>query len=93
MYERVLHAMRNCVLAGRYVMTTHADEEMTADGLTVFDVEHALLTGRIVERQRDHQWSGWKFRLLGNSLERDEVEVVWKMAVKGEAVIITVYKT
>jgi len=92
-YERVLRAMRSRVSSGRYVMTTHADEEMTVDGLTVFDVEHALLSGRIVERQRDRHWGGWKYRLLGESVEREGVEVVWKMAVKGDAVIITVYRT
>ncbi len=31
--------------------------------------------------------------LLGESVERESVEVVWKIAGKGEAVIITVYRT
>ena len=91
MYERVLRAMRKCVLAGRYVMTTHADEEMTDDGLTVFDVEHILRSGRIVERQRDREWGGWKYRLRGRTAGGEDVEVVWKIGARKEAVIITVY--
>ncbi len=53
MYGRVLGGMRTKVRARQYVMTVHAEEEMDADGLSIFDVENALLTGRIVERQID----------------------------------------
>lgn len=35
-------------------MTLHAEEEMSNDGLTIFDVERVVLTGDIVERQQDH---------------------------------------
>ena len=44
--------MRELVRHGLYVMTTHADEEADADDLSVFDVESAILTGEIVERQK-----------------------------------------
>jgi Domain of unknown function (DUF4258) len=36
-----------------YVVTTHADEEMYEDGLSIWDVEEAVLAGEIVERQRE----------------------------------------
>ena len=36
-------------------MTLHAEEEMDDDGLSIFDVERALLTGEIIERQKDYQ--------------------------------------
>lgn len=34
-------------------MTLHAYEEMTDDDLSVGDIEHAILTGAIAERQVD----------------------------------------
>jgi Domain of unknown function (DUF4258) len=34
-------------------MTTHADEEADADDLSVFDIESAILTGKIIERQKE----------------------------------------
>ena len=34
-------------------MTYHARKEMNDDGLTIYDVERGILTGAIVERQRD----------------------------------------
>lgn len=34
-------------------MTAHATEEMAEDDLTIVDIEHVVLTGRVVETQRD----------------------------------------
>ena len=44
--------MRELVRQGQYVMTTHADGEADADDFSVVDMESALLTGKIVERQK-----------------------------------------
>ena len=51
MFARILKRMREMVRRGEYVMTTHPDEEADADELSVFDVESAILTGAILERQ------------------------------------------
>lgn len=53
MHEGVLQKMREKTRAQEYVMTTHADDEMWDDGLTIRDVENAILTGQITERQKD----------------------------------------
>ncbi len=42
-------------------MTLHAEEEMDNDGLSIFDVERAILTGRIMERQKDVMTTEWKY--------------------------------
>ena len=55
MFDRVLRRMQALVRASEYVVTLHGHEEMEADGLTVYDVEHVILSGRIVERQRDQR--------------------------------------
>ena len=39
MYQRILSRMRRLVLEKQYIVTLHADEEMNADDLTVYDVE------------------------------------------------------
>ena len=41
-------------------MTTHADEEADADAFSVFDVESAILTGQIMERQKHAETGEWK---------------------------------
>lgn len=68
MRKRILLKMRDKVRTRQYVMTIHAEEEMADDELTIFDVERAILTGEIVERQKDRQNGEWKYVLVGTSV-------------------------
>lgn len=72
-------------------MTTHARREMNADGLTIYDVERGILSGAIIERQKDQDTAEWKYRILGNTVAGEAVEVVGKLSPTGKLVIITVY--
>lgn len=62
MFERVLRQMREKIRTRQYVMTLHAEEEMNDDGLSIFDVERAILIGQIIERQEDRITGEWKYR-------------------------------
>lgn len=53
MFDRILRRMREKIRTRQYVMTLHADEEMDNDNLTIYDMEHGILTGEIIERERD----------------------------------------
>ena len=55
MFPQVLKRLRECIRERRYVMTLHAEEEMDHDDLSIFDVERAVLTGEIIERQKDRE--------------------------------------
>lgn len=92
MFERVLRRLREKVRVGLYVMTAHAEEEMDAEGLAVFDVESAILNGRISERQRDRETREAKYVLRGRALDDDAIEVVAKLSPTGKMVIVTVYR-
>jgi len=72
-------------------MTIHAEEEMNDDGLTIFDVEHCLLTGEITERQKDRKTGEWKYLVSGETFGKNEAVVVSKLSITGSLVIITVY--
>jgi hypothetical protein len=73
-------------------MTLHAEEEMEEDGLTVVDVENALLTGRIVGRQTDRQSKERKYVVRGRSADDTiDVSVVVKFGPTDFLVIVTVY--
>lgn len=61
--------MREKIRLRQYVMTVHADEEMDDDGLTIYDVENAILTGEIVERQKDRETSEAKFLVRGKTVD------------------------
>ena len=92
MYDRILRRMRESIRVRQYVMTLHADEEMDDDKLSIFDIERAILTGKITERQKDHLTSEWKYLVRGESIAGDVVIVVAKLGVTGRLVIITVYR-
>jgi hypothetical protein len=84
--------MREKVRALDYVMTIHAEEEMEDDDISILDVEHVILTGKIIERQQDQETGEWKYLIAGNTLADDPIIVVAKLALTGTLVIITVYR-
>jgi len=53
MHERILKRMQENIRNRQYIMTLHAEEEMNDDNLSIFDLEHIVLTGKIIERQKD----------------------------------------
>lgn len=83
--------MRDGVHQRRYVMTAHAKKEMNADGRTIYDVECCVVTGEIVERQKDRVTSEWKYRIRGEASDSSQMEVVAKFGPTGTMVIITAY--
>jgi hypothetical protein len=91
MFGRILKEMREKIRRLEYIVSIHADEEMNDDYLTVFDVERCILTGKILEKQKDKATAEWKYRIQGNSLSGEAVEVIAKISPTGKMVIITVY--
>jgi hypothetical protein len=92
LFERILARLRDKIRSRQYVMTLHAAEEMEDDGFSVFDVESCILTGQILERQRDSQTSEWKYIVRGQSLLGDNLCIVGKIGPTSKLVIITVYR-
>jgi uncharacterized DUF497 family protein len=91
MYDRVLRQMREKIRTRQYVMTVHAEEEMANDNLSIFDVEHVILTGEIIERQKDRDTGEWKYLVEGETIAGDLAVVVAKLSVTNKLVMITVY--
>lgn len=91
MYARILERMRSQVRTRDLVVTLHAEEEMDEDDLTIYDVEHIILTGQIPERHKDAVTGEWKYTVAGKTWAGDEVHLVAKMSPTGKLVIITAY--
>jgi hypothetical protein len=52
-----LAQLRQLIRTLSYVVSTHAADELEDDNLTILDLENIVLSGQIVERQRDRrQW-------------------------------------
>ncbi len=91
MYDHILERMRDCVRSQQYVMTYHAEEEMADDHLSIFDIEHVILTGIIIECQKDTVPAEWKYVIEGSTLLTEIATVVAKFGFTGKCVIITVF--
>lgn len=83
MLETVLRRLRTEVRNRRYVVTVRADEEMDEDDLTIFDVESAVLTGKIIEQQRDRRTGERKYVVRGEAVDGRIVGVVGKLFRRG----------
>lgn len=91
MFENIRNKMREKIRRLEYVMTIHAEEEMVNDGLTVFDIENGILTGEVVERQKDVETGEWKYLVGGKTIDDEDIIVVTKLSVNDKLVIITMY--
>ena len=91
MFDEILRRMREKITSQQYVMTLHAEEEMNDDNLTIYDVEQGILTGEILERQKDRVTAESKYRIRGTTVDGGEVEIIAKLSPTGKVVMITVY--
>ena len=91
MFERVLKRLRENIRKNEYIMTLHAGEEMSDDGLSIYDVERCILTGAILERQKDKVSGEQKYRIRGKTVNGNGIEVIAKMSPTRKLVVITVY--
>ena len=93
MYSRILKRMREALRRRNYIVTLHAVEEMDDDDFSIFDVEHCILHGEIVGRQREYKTAEWKYLIQGATFKERGICVVTKMSITGKLVILTVYAT
>ena len=92
MFEKIRDKMRDLIRSLEYVMTIHGEEEMENDRLSILEVENAVLTGEIVERQREESAAESKYLIMGKTLDDLGITVVAKLGATGKLVIITVYR-
>jgi hypothetical protein len=80
--------IRALVRSGLYYLTGHADDEAIAEGLDIWDVEHAMLTGKI---RRTWPLEG-KYEIIGWALDGRIIGVVCRITEGGKVRVITVYE-
>ena len=93
MHSKIEKRFVKLIAEGNYVMTLHAFEEMEDDALDIYDIEHVIVSGKIVEKQKEPLTGEIKYRFKGQTLSNGIAETVLKFGFNGKAVIITVFKT
>lgn len=91
MARATISHFRQLIRTLRYVVSTHAAEELEDDNLSILDLENIVLTGQIQERQRDVQTREVKYVISGITLNGAAAEAVVKVGFGGRLVVITVY--
>ncbi|MDP2369720.1 DUF4258 domain-containing protein [Rhodoferax sp.] len=91
MAQTTISRFRHLIRTLNYVVSTHAAEELEDDSLTILDLENIVLTGQIIERQRDAQTREVKCVVSGIALDGSAAEAVVKLGFTGKLVVITVY--
>jgi hypothetical protein len=89
--RRTIDRLRDKIRAGEYVVPFHAADELDDDEISIFDVENIILTGEIVERQRDAQTRERKYVVRGETLDGEAACCVVKIGPTGKVVIITAW--
>jgi hypothetical protein len=82
---------RTLIRSLNYVVSIHAAEGLDDDNLTILDLENIILTGQIIQRQRDRQTREVKCVIHGFTLDGLEAETIVKIGATGRLVVITVY--
>ena len=83
--------IRDLVRSLTYLVSIHAAEELEDDNLTILDLENIVLTGRIVERQKDREARESKFIVRGRTLDARGAEAIVKISLAGILYFVTVY--
>ena len=91
MAQSIITQFRQLIRALNYVVSTHAAEELDDDNLTILDLENIILTGQVIERQRDAQTREIKCVVSGITLDGVAAETVVKIGFSGKLVVITAY--
>ena len=93
MAQATISGFRHLIRTLSYVVSTHAAEELEDDNLNILDLENIVLTGEIIERQRDAKTKTREVKcvIAGITLDGTAAEAVVKVGFTGKLVVITVY--
>ncbi len=85
-----LQKIRQKIIDRAYFLSSHAEDEMAADGFERKDVENAVLKGWI-EKKLTHDERGTRYRLEGPARDGRMMQVICRFKAEGNLVIATVY--
>jgi hypothetical protein len=87
-----IQRLRDFVRTLDYSDSVHDADELEDDGFSILDLEAVILSGEIVERQRDRATGETKCVIRGVALNKAEAECVVKIGPSGRLHSITVYR-
>ena len=91
MPRRILDRIREAIRSAEYDTTVHAVEEMAEDQLELFDVETAILNGKLIKTEKDDP-RGTRYTVHGTGADGvTPVGAAGRFTGTGRYLIITVH--
>jgi hypothetical protein len=88
---RVVDRLRAKIRDGLLLIPFHAANELDDDEISILDVEEIILTGDIIQRQRDPQTRERKYVIRGGTLAGEAACCVVKIGPTGQVVLVTAW--
>jgi hypothetical protein len=88
---RIIDRLRAKIRDGLLLIPFHAATELDDDEISVLDVEQIILTGDIIQRQRDARTRERKYVIRGDTLEGEAACCVVKIGPTGHVVLVTTW--
>ena len=83
-----IRTIQELVRNGLFYLTEHADDEAGAESFDIYDVEYAVLTGKI-----RRSWPREaKCEIIGEALDGRTIGVICRITQSGKVRVITVYE-
>ena len=87
---RRLSQIKRKICRREYIVTHHARERMKADDLNIFDMEYAVLNGKIRKKETDDP-RGVKWEIVGPTRREIKMGVVVRFLPSDYLLIITAF--
>lgn len=88
--KRTIDKLRDCIRGQRYLISVHANKEMSDDDLVGIDLENAVLTGKIAKRLTK-DLRGTRYEVVGQACDGRAVAVICRTIGPDWIRIVTVY--
>lgn len=85
-----IQRIRQKILDKDYYLSSHAEEEMAEDNIERYDIENAILKGRI-EKKLTEDVRGTRYRIGGPTKDGRPIYVVCRFKDNSNLIIITAY--
>lgn len=85
-----LQRIRQKIVDREYYLSSHAEDEMLDEQLERFDVEHAILKGKI-EKKLTQDVRGTRYRMEGPARNGRMIQVICRFREDSNLIIVTVY--
>ena len=86
----MIQKIRQKIIDEKYIVSSHAEEELEDDDLDIYDLENAILKG-YVEKKLKEDIRGTRYKIEGPALDGRIIHIICRHKEIGNLLVITAY--